>query len=300
VRTKKPTPETSWPKAVDRFLSHLQAAERSGYTQKNYREDLRIFAEWWPGHTAEELGPAAITSIDLREFKAHLVGRALKPATVNAKLSALRSFLAWSAKSGLIERVPDAPRHVRKAPEEPKWLPRRELLGLLREVDRHGSLRDRALFDVMLNTGVRVAELVALTWRDVEISPRKGELTIRSGKGSKWRTVPLNRAARDAFDNLGFPNKINPTAKIFKGQRGPLTVRGIQDLVGKLGARAGLPDLTPHQLRHTFAKTLLEAGTHITTVARLLGHESIQTTMRYLTPSGTDLQGAVDRLDRVE
>jgi site-specific recombinase XerD len=286
-----------WSRQLDRFLAHLAAADRSQCTTRNYRADLMTFAAWFKSETGETPAAEGITGEDLRGFKAYLYkgGEGAKPATVNAKLSALRSFLFWARRAKLISEVPEAPPDVPMMQEDPRWLERDEQRKLLRELERRRNKRDRALVLVLLNTGLRVAELVKLAWRDVTISPRKGELTVRAGKGGKWRCVPLNQTAREAFVTLGHDAKPDPAARVLMSREGPMSVRRVQRIVQDCGKRAGL-ELSPHMLRHTCAMRLLETGSHMTEVARILGHTSIQTTMRYTTPSGTNLQGSVDRM----
>src|SRR5262249_55905376 len=84
--------------------------------------------------------------------------------------------------------------------------------------------------------------------------------------------------------------------ELFLGQRGPLSAHGVEALVAKYARRAGLPDLRPHALRHSFAKHLLDAGEDLVTVQALLGHSNLNTTARYTKPGVRDLEGAVGRL----
>lgn len=81
--------------------------------------------------------------------------------------------------------------------------------------------------------------------------------------------------------------------QLFLGQRGPLNVPGVQYLVAKYAYQARLPEITPHQLRHTFGKNLVDAGVSLEQVAALLGHESLNTVMIYTRPSPGDLEKAV-------
>lgn len=302
-------PTTTWTDSRDRFLAHVRAKGRSHYTLRNYTADLKRFADWWEIDPRRgELTPAEITEYDLAAFSVFLQDVAIgkdarmgqKPATVNAKLSAVRSFLTWAVKNKLAAEVPDC-EPVDREEDEPKGLEPLEVKRLLRIVAAGRKKRDLAIIEIFLHTGVRVAELVAICWRDVEWSANKGELTIRAGKGRKWRTVALNKTVRKAFAVLKAlaGGKVDPDWRVFKSQRegNDLSVRGVESMVARYGVKADLPGLHPHALRHTYAYSLVDAGVDIATIARLLGHRSVQTTMRYLKRRGGSLQAAVDKLD---
>jgi site-specific recombinase XerD len=148
---------------------------------------------------------------------------------------------------------------------------------------------------LLLNTGLRVQELCNLTWKDVLITERKGTLTVRRGKGNKRRQVPLNADARKALENLGYAQKAGQEGPVFQGQRGPLTPRGVQSMLAAYtGILAGPgATLSPHVLRHTFCKNLVDAGVDLPRIATLAGHETLETTRRYCEPSAQDLENAV-------
>ncbi len=295
------------PDSLDRFTQFLAHSERSPLTLKNYRSDLTAFAIWFQQANGDAMEPGKITPTDLREYKRELIARgALKPASINRKLASLRSFLRWAHEAGLTESPapPKVPRAEREERPGPRWLDRREQNALLRAVERGGNLRDRALVALLLNTGLRVAELCALTWRDVSLSDRKGTLTVRAGKGGKRRQVPLNRDARDALLSVGYDRHGGQDRSIFQGQRGALTPRGVQNLLDKYRAHGGRgaerEQLSPHVLRHTFCKNLIDAGVGLEKVAALAGHERLETTRRYGEPSLKDLEQAVALIGEAE
>src|SRR3954451_11255824 len=291
------------------FASFLVQAERSPLTIKNYRSDLDAFAAWFEGANGESMEPAKITPTDLRQFKRWLVEkRRLKPSSVNRKLATLKSFLTWAAAAGITSGLPvpaqgrswSGPRPVPQERPGPRWLDRREQNALLRAVERAGKAPVLAIVRLLLNTGLRVQELCVLTWNDVALSERKGLLTVRQGKGGKHRQVPLNQDARAALTALGYPQHAGKETVIIQGQRGPMTPRGVQSLLARYGELARLDDLSPHALRHTFCKNLIDAGVGLEQVAALAGHESLETTRRYCRPSRLDLERAVERIGESE
>ena len=132
--------------------------------------------------------------------------------------------------------------------------------------------RNLAILRTLQHTGLRVGELCDLRLSDVLISERKGSVTVRSGKGGKHRVVPLNVDARKAISDY---QEVRPKVAddhLFIGQRGePLRPQGVELIVAKYARLAGLENVTPHVLRHSFAKQVLDAGTDLVAVARLLG-----------------------------
>jgi integrase/recombinase XerC len=151
---------------------------------------------------------------------------------------------------------------------------------------------------MLYHTGLRAGELASLLLSDITLGERSGQVMVRRGKGNKARRIPLNTEARAVIrDYL----QIRPSREILNfliGQRGePLSAHAIYDVVVKYGRLAGLDDVAPHTLRHTFTRTLLACGTTINDVADLLGHSSLDTTRIYTRASETDLAAAVARLE---
>jgi integrase/recombinase XerC len=297
----RPQPDTpkTWAEALARFDRHLADLERSQHTHANYREDLTAFAEWYEHTFQEEPQLALLAPQELREWKAHLrEERKLEPATVNRKLAALRSLLKWAEANGHAPEI-RAPKSIRKVQPPPRWLDLKQQRLLLRAAERHGGWREEPLVKLLLHTGLRVDEAAALTWEDIEIRPRSGQLTVRRGKGRKQRVVPLNAEAREALERLrtAYPRQqhARPGAVLY-GQRGPLTARGIESILQKVAHHARLPEVSPHVLRHTFGHNLASKGVPIQVIADLMGHESLETTRRYVQPGADDLAAAVDQL----
>src|SRR5919108_2729239 len=171
------------------FIRELGRQEVAPKTIASYRSDLNVFARWFGESTGEAFRAAAVTPSDIRDYRAHLLtveGR--QPATVNRRLAALRRFSLWAKATGLITEVPtESIKGVPASPRSPKALEKREVDRLLRIVERSGSKRDLAIVMTLRHTGLRVGELCALWLVDVSVSERKGAITVRSGKGAKFR-----------------------------------------------------------------------------------------------------------------
>lgn len=300
----------------DPFAGYLRAKDRSDLTISGYLQDLRLFADWFRVTNGEEPAPEAITPLDVREYRSHLVNvQRQEPATVNRKLAALRAWLAWAQSTGQIEVNPaEGIKGVKSVEQPPRWLGRKETYALLRELQKaeqaaaaraggnagHPATvqarRDCAVIALLLHTGLRVSELVALQVGDVEVSDRKGQVVVRFGKGGKQRTVPLNVDARRAV-RAWLDVRRGGVDRLFYGKQGePLTERGVQHLVSRYGRLAGLEGVTPHSLRHTFGKSLVDAGVSLDRVAKLMGHDRLDTTKVYTTPSAGDLAVAVEQV----
>ena len=281
----------------DDFAQFLLESERSAYTIKNYLCDLDAFAQWLKSKDNEEFSPALITPTDLLLYKHYLDETLnLKPQTINRKLSSLRSFLNWASGEGYLpdRRLPHFPQPVKEQVSPPQWLDRLQTQALCRIVEKGRNSRDIALVKLLLNTGLRVSEMCALTWDDIKISPKKGLLTVKYGKGSKRREIPLNKDARQVLQDLGYSKKKGSSERVFIGQRGAMTPRGIERTLRKYVKQTDLQEVSPHNLRHTFCKNLMDTGVSLEEVATLAGHDKLETTRRYCTPSNHDLEAAVE------
>src|SRR5215210_2637409 len=286
---------------VGRFLADLERQETSPQTRRAYQLDLLHFASWFARTVGESFSPEAVTPTDVREYRGYLLNvEKRQPATVNRRLAALRRFFQWAKATGVIKELPtENVKGVASSPRAPHWLDKRDVDRLIRTVERHGNTRDLAIVLILRHTGIRVSELSSLRLGDVETSERKGLLTVRSGKGSKFRVLPLNVDARQAITAY---LKVRPTVSadhLFIGQRGQgVGSRAVEMLVTKYGRLAGLEDVTPHTLRHSFGKHTLDAGADLVSVSALLGHQRLETTAIYTTPSQRDLERVVEKLEQ--
>src|SRR6266705_1990299 len=207
---------------VERFLQDLERQETSPKTRSSYRLDLLHFASWFARTVGESFSPEAVTPTDVREYRGYLQNvEKRQPATVNRRLAALRRFFQWAKAMGLAKELPtENVKGVASAPRAPHWLEKRDVDRLIRTVERHGNTRDRAIVLTLRHTGIRVSELCSLTLGDVEASERKGSLTVRSGKGGKFRVLPLNLDARRAIQEYLDVRPATPDAHLFIGKSG--------------------------------------------------------------------------------
>jgi len=298
---------------VNDFKQYMQAEGKSVKTVDGYLQDMRLFAAWFFAVNGEDLSPEALTRVDAQQYKNYLISDEVKarPATVNRKLAALRCYSEWAKAAGKVEynAVNDL-KNVSEQTVAPKWLEKKHQADLLRELEKEitaartvsakrQALRDMTVGVLLINTGLRISELCTLDIEDILLSDNSGEVRVRNGKGSKARTVPLNRDARLILDHWIEERKKfagEGDHALFFNKRGErLQSRGIQFMLTEMGSRIHVK-LTPHTLRHTFAKNLVNSGVSLEKVAMLLGHSKLNTTMVYTTPGRTDLEKAVESL----
>lgn len=282
---------------LDKFKAYLCSQDRAPKTVGEYVSDLVIFAHWFEEHRDETFAPEAITPTDVRDYRAFLLNTEKRtPATINRKLASIRVFTRWAIARGFIESDPaNQIKSVKEVAKPPRWLDRKEVHALQRAAEK-GEPRDLAILLLMLNTGLRVSEVAGLTLGDLTIGERKGEMVVR-GKGQKVRTIPLNAEIRKVLRAyLENRPKVKHTA-LFVGQKGePLGKQGIQYQIRMMAEQAKLDGVSPHSLRHTFAKNLVDVQVSLDQVATLMGHSSLTTTARYTKPSQQDLAHAVEKL----
>jgi integrase/recombinase XerC len=267
------------PSALDDFLAYL-AVERqmSAHTLDAYRRDLEALSAWAQPQAAD---PVTLQADQLRLFVAAEHRRGLSPKSLQRRLSACRSFYTWLLKHGRIGANPAAAIRAPKAPRKlPQVLDPDEAKALVEvPTDAPLGLRDRALLELFYSSGLRLSELCALRWRDLDLDEA---LVTVLGKGRKQRSVPLGSHARNALREWRASTGATPEAPVFPGRNGTITPRAIQLRVRQLAQQQGLfKRVHPHLLRHSFASHILESSGDLRGVQELLGHVDIATTQIY-------------------
>jgi len=298
------------------FTSYLQGEDLSTLTITGYVVDVRLFIDWFEKHNREGFALASVTPIDVREYREYLQKeQGLKASSVNRKLASLASLMRWALHAKQIMEDPTRNvRSVRQAVVAPRWLDKKEQFALQRAIEKDLQIsklrypkrwvtrrRDASMVLFMLHTGLRLSEILALELRDVQISERKGNVLVRHGKGNKERDIPLNTDARQALQEwLAVRPPVN-SSFIWVAVEGlaveGLSGREVQRVLKRYAQDAGLDGLTPHVLRHSFAKNLANRGVGLEKIAVLLGHSSLNTTRIYITPDLKDLEFAVEQLE---
>ena len=266
-------------RAIEDFLAYLQVERRmSAHTLDGYRRDLESL-DAWAG--ANGLEVESLHAEQLRAFVAAEHRRGLSPKSLQRRLSACRSFYRWLLKHG---RIAANPADAIRAPKAPRKLPQvldpDEAKALVEvPTDAPLGLRDRALLELFYSSGLRLSELCALRWRDLDLA--RGLVTVL-GKGGKQRSVPVGSHARAALTAWRGEQRPTNDAPVFPGRNGPITPRAVQLRLRQLAQRQGLfKRVHPHLLRHSFASHVLESSGDLRGVQELLGHADISTTQIY-------------------
>jgi integrase/recombinase XerC len=278
--------------SIAAFVRHLEGERRaSPHTVIDYGRDVAELAAF-----ARDRGSAA--SSDVREVDVYLLrgwlavlARRLAPSSISRKIAAVRTWMRWLRRRGVITTCPA---DELATPKVRRGLPAHLSVDAAKEVVEAPSaetpvgIRDRAILELLYGSGLRASELCGLDLETVNL--REGSARVL-GKGNKERMVPLGRRAIEAVVQwlgvrAGF---VHPRHKTQDSRALFLTVRGARLYPRSLGklvhvhgaAGAGRADLHPHALRHTCATHMLDGGADLRAIQEMLGHASLSTTQRY-------------------
>ena len=271
-------------RTLDRYLDGL-LVERglSQHTVDAYRRDLVRLA----GNLEDAGGDLLTASVDqLGQHLRRLRREGLSPRSVSRALVSMRRFYAFLVNEGDRDDNPAVNLYPPRLPRRlPKVLREEQVEALLRAPDtsRAPGVRDRAMIELLYATGLRVSEMVGLERSQLQL---EAGFLIAFGKGAKERVVPVGESAETWLQR--YLKEVRPAmAKgrhdtVFVNYRGSgLTRQGFWKLLRNYGRGAGIPDLSPHVLRHSFATHLLEHGADLRAVQVMLGHANITTTQIY-------------------
>ncbi len=278
------------------FLEYLEVERgRSQKTSENYHLYLMRLVEF-----SDDAKVSKIDNELIRKWRLWLNrykndnGEGLSIVTQGYHLIALRSFLAYCSKRGIETLGPEHIELPKTSRKQISFLQADEINTLISSIDTSSEigLRDKAIIELLLSSGLRVSELVALN-RD-HINAKRREFTVR-GKGQKDRPVFVSEQAaqdvanyissrKDSLPSLfiGYSKNISSNSKNNSGNFRRLTPRSVQRIVSHYAKLAGITKhVSPHTMRHSFATDLLINGADLRSVQSLLGHSNIATTQIY-------------------
>jgi integrase/recombinase XerD len=269
---------------IDLFVDALWLESGlSKNTLSAYRSDLTQFAKF-----LGRLDLAKADNSDIQAYLAHLLSEGVRSSSSARALSTLKRFYRYLIRESKINADPTAdvapPKLGRPLPSS---LSEAQIDALLEAPDTNTDLglRDRAMLETLYASGLRVSELVALSF--MEINTDMGVIRV-VGKGNKERLVPVGESALDWIEqylSLSRPNlvKSSPCDQVFITARGAgMTRQAFWYLIKRYAVQAGIQQkLSPHTLRHAFATHLLNHGADLRSVQMLLGHSDLSTTQIY-------------------
>jgi integrase/recombinase XerC/integrase/recombinase XerD len=269
-------------KNIDNFIQeHL--FNKAETTKETYRQALVQFEKWLMD-TGTDLSDFVRT--DVQMYIDYLAAGKKSAATINKVFNAIKSYCRYTGKMKSVENI-----RVIKQPDilnqAPKALDKKEMHRILREAEKKENPRDFCIIVLLLNTGLRVGELVKLDRSDVELSERKGEITVRWGKGGKAAKLPLNNEARRALKEYLDTRKDNHPALFLSNRGERISKRTVQHIMEQLGINA-------HALRHTFITRLVRNNVDFSVIQSLSRHASANMIIRYSKPSRQEIEEAIN------
>ena len=274
-----------WAQVLDEYLAFLQIEKGLSPNSVNaYGSDLRQFGAFLKKNA---LAWSAVTVENIEAYLSVLENQKLSARAKARKVASLRSFYNYLQGEGKIDHNPCAYLPSPKLPQKlPDILTEAEILALLAAptLDKLTGYRDRAMFEVLYGSGLRVSELVDLDVGDID---QMGFVRCL-GKGGKERIVPLGTYALQAamkyieFARPKLQRSHRQTALFLNTRGGRLTRQGFWKILRHWAKQAGIKkDISPHMLRHSFATHLLRGGADLRSVQEMLGHADLTTTQIY-------------------
>ena len=294
---------------VQTWLDYLAIQGRSNHTLSAYRRAINHLAHWSQTTYGDPFNPTQLIARDICDWKSYQQTiEQVAPSTINQRLVGVASFYKWAVTNKIVGQNPTVEiKSIHLPSRQPKSLTSQQLRRLLRAVHHGGSLRDIAILEMLVGTGLRVGELLQLQVGDVTLRERSGWVIVRKGKHGSYREIPLASEARMALtaylvehpgSREGGMNLPAKSASLWVGKQGALTHRSsVMRILSKYAFRAQLDSVSPHTLRHTFATLYLQANPDdLRGLAALLGHSDLNTVMIYTEPTRADMANRVERM----
>jgi integrase/recombinase XerC len=274
------------------FLRALQGQTYSPKTLRAYGDDLTQFLAWVEKNRVDWDSPTRFSRVDIEGFMQYLAAQRMTGVTRVRKLAAIRKFFTFLEENSILAANPaHTVKGARREEKEPNILYKEQYKALLYEAS--DNIRDYAIIQTFLQTGIRLSELANLRVDDVDFEHRL--LTVRQGKGKKDRQIPLVDDAVKALRNyMRYRNTqlMVDDEIFFLAKNGTsLNVSTVKYTVAKYVKRAGIRKKTGvHTLRHTFGAHKADKNMSLATLQELMGHKKKETTLKYIHLAKTNLR----------
>jgi len=266
--------------ALTDFLTELRARNTSVLTRQAYATDIRQFIVWLKETTVVATHAGSVTKADIIEYLSYLSDLGRSGITRARKLASIREFFRYVHDRELIPSSPAASVAIPKKERRTQTYLRPEEYARL--LSAAGSNpRDFAILQLFLQTGIRVSELVNLTFADADMENRVLKV---AGKGSKERVIPLEKKAIQAIKNYKSVRPESQDVHLFLNYEGHgLSRRGAEKIIEKYRTLSGITKrFSAHSLRHTFGSYKAEQGISPFQLKEWMGHSSISVTQLYV------------------
>jgi integrase/recombinase XerC len=284
--------EMTTTQSLQLFLRALQGQNYSPKTLRAYGDDLQQFLAWVEHNRVDWDTPTRFSRVDIEGFMQYLAAQRMTGVTRVRKLAAIRKFFTFLEENNILAANPAYKvKGAKREEKEPTILYKEQYKALLYEASE--NIRDYAIIQTFLQTGIRLSELANLRVDDVDIEHRI--LTVRQGKGKKDRLIPLVDDAVKALRNyLRYRNTqlIEDDEIFFLAKNGTsLNVSTVKYTIAKYVKKAGIrKKASVHTLRHTFGAHKADKNMSLATLQELMGHKKKETTLKYIHLAKTNLR----------
>ena len=274
------------------FIRALQGQNFSPKTLRAYGDDLSQFLAYVEKNRVDFDIPTRLSRGDIEGFMQYLAAARMTGVTRVRKLAAIRKFFTFLEENKIIAANPaNTVKGARREEKEPNILYKEQYKAILFEAS--DNIRDYAIIQTFLQTGIRLSELVSLRVEDIDIEHRN--LTVRQGKGKKDRQIPLVDDVLKALRNyLRYRNTelILDDDTFFLAKNGTsMNVSTVKYLVAKYVKKAGIrKKVSVHTLRHTFGAHKADKHMSLAILQELMGHKKKETTLKYIHLAKTNLR----------
>lgn len=271
-------------KSRERFINFLTEKKRANATVIAYSKDIEQLVMYIT-EKQNKFNAEDVSKSDIESFLKYLAEHNYTKKTISRKINAIKTFFKYLLDNGVISSDPSILiQHPKLEQNAPRILSKLEYRAIRDTV--RGDIRTRAIFEILLQTGVKISELQNIKLDDIKIPAdlsQQGLLSIPRTENGEGRSIPMNRSVQEAITDYLKERPSSTYSNLFVTKTGkPLLVRNIRATLDRYFKQVGLNDVTVNDLRHTFIAEHLRLGASVLMVSRVAGHKRLSTTENYL------------------